>query len=157
MNFAKAALILLPSALLMACSQPASVTDADEIAATSAEASAGWVGLDDFVDQHPITSGLFDDSPIAPAIRELLGDRLDVLKANMETAVPLQRDGELLSTTGNRYAEGGSDVAYIVIDPSAQALEVGLSEDGKLETYATEGADLSHPQDVTTLIANLQD
>lgn len=101
-------------------------------------------------------SKFYDESPIAPQLRNLLGDKLNVLMQNSETAAPLQRDGEVFFTSGNKDNEGGSDAFYLLVDPSAKAVEAGLWENGELTVYKTPGSDIPKPQDIQTTISNTE-
>lgn len=113
-----------------------------------------WAQLQPLVGQYPRDSGLFQTSVIAPQLKTLLGDKFDIFVTNMQVQSPLAQDGNVLSTSGNKQNEGGSQMAYLLIDPSTKALEVGLWEDGKLTTYATEGSNIPKPEDVRVLISN---
>lgn len=162
--------ILVPAMLLTACGQPADQaveTDSAEIPLGTAPApgevaadivagtSGDWAALDQHLDKTPLESGLYDDSPISSDLASLLGDKLAVLKANSETAAPLQREGDVLFTSGNKDNEGGSNVSYLLIDPATKALEVGLWEDGVPSVYKTPGSNIAKPQDVETILGNM--
>jgi hypothetical protein len=160
---ATVAVISIPLMLLAACGQsadeatPANRADQaqDYSASTATESTDNWASLSQYVGQHPIQSKLYENSPIAPALERLLGDKLVVLKANSETAAPLQRDGDVLFTSGNKDNEGGSDAFYLLVDPSAKAVEIGLWESGTLSVYKTAGSSIPKPQDIQTLISNV--
>ena len=124
-------------------------TPSDDIAGT-----ADWGSLDTFVNRNPIESGLLDRSPISSDLEALLGDRTAVLKSNLETSSPLEREGSTLFTSGNKAHEGGSDAAYLLIAPAAKAIEVGLWQKGKLSVYKTPGSHIAKPGDIRTLISN---
>ena len=128
---------------------PNVATPSDDVAG-----AADWSSLDTFVSKNPIESGLLDRSPISSDLEALLGDKTAVLKTNLETSSPLEREGSTLFTSGNKAHEGGSDAAYLLIDPAAKALEVGLWQKGKLSVYKTPGSDIAKPKDIRTLISN---
>jgi hypothetical protein len=119
-----------------------------------AAAMADWSSLDALVGRYPHENHVIDRSVITPALRALLGDKMAVLETNLEVAAPLQREGAVLFLSGNKAHEGGSDAAYLLIDPALNALEVGLWEHGRLTTYKTRGSALAKPRDVQTMIAN---
>lgn len=150
--------VLAASALAaVACSQAQPAGDVVETTATDSDAAgttANWASLDAFVGSYPNESGLLDQSAIAGELRKLLGDKFPVLRTNLETSAPLQRDGANLFTSGNKDNEGGSDAAYILIAPDAMALEVGLWEEGGLSIYKTAGSDIARPRDIETMIGN---
>jgi len=141
---------------LAACGQPAqqpAETPPPATAAPVAAAPGDWSGLDALVGKYPGESRLFEDSPIVPELRALLGDKFETFKANTQTSGPLKRDG-VLFVTGNKDDQGRSDQAYLLIDPAIQAMEVGLWEAGKLSVFTTPGAKLAKPKDVQTMLAN---
>lgn len=113
-----------------------------------------WAQLEPLIGEYPNQSGLFDDSAITPALKTLLGDKFDTFKTNMQVQSPLTQDGSVLFTSGNKQHEGGSEMAYLIIDPSSKALEVGLWEGGVLSTFMTPGANLTKPADIQTMITN---
>ncbi|HVI99135.1 MAG TPA: hypothetical protein VM657_08725 [Sphingomonas sp.] len=125
---------------------------ANEADATAAESS--WAGLRDLIGQYPRDSGLFESSVIAGDLKALLGDKLATFMQDMEVQGPLAEEKGVLWTSGNKTHQGGIDAAYLLIDPATRQLEVGLWENGVLQTYASPGAPLTKPADVETLIAN---
>ncbi|MGH7028101.1 hypothetical protein [Brevundimonas sp.] len=159
---------LIPSLVLLglvaACSQPAPAPTEDKAAEPASAASTpppaatpaatGWASLDGLVGQYPRDSKLLDDSVVVADLKTLLGDKFETLKTNMQTQSPLQREGAVLFTSGNKAHEGGVNAAYVLIDPATKALEVGLWEGGKLTTYKTPGSDLAKPTDIKTMIGN---
>lgn len=150
------------SLLLMSCSEaadePTTANDVDQAQASIAPTEFGQSGnlaaLEKHVGQHPLESRLYDDSAINGELESLLGSKLAVLKANSETAAPLQREGDVLFTSGNKDNEGGSDAFYLLADTATDALEVGLWEGGELSVYMTPGSNISKPKDIETTIAN---
>ncbi len=78
-----------------------------------------------------------------------------LLRANSAVAAPLTRADGVLYTSGNRAHAGGSDAFYLLIDPASGAMEVGLWQDGRLETLKTPNANIAKPADVRTMIANM--
>lgn len=161
-------LITLASALALsaaACGSPEnkdsvaqSTAPAESTAAPAATApdaaTADWASLDGLVGKYPRDSKLIEDSVITADLKTLMGAKYKTLQANMATQSPLERDGSVLYTSGNKAHEGGVNAAYILIDPSQRALEVGLWEGGKLTTYTSHGANLTKPKDIQTMIAN---
>lgn len=151
--------------LLAACGQPASKSAekapqaappaaASPAPAPVAAATADWSSLNGLVGKYPPDSKLFEDSPIVPGLKALLGDKFDTFKINTQTSGPLQNENGVLFVTGNKPHNGGSDQAYLLIDPATQAMEVGLWEAGKLGVFTTPGAKLAKPKDVQTMLAN---
>jgi len=128
--------------------------DRADAANLSSLAVADWSSLDALVGRYPHENHVIDRSVITPALRALLGDKIAVLETNLEVAAPLQREGAVLFLSGNKAYEGGLDAAYLLIDPTLNALEVGLWEHGRLTTYKTPGSALAKPRDVQTMIAN---
>lgn len=95
-----------------------------------AEPDVAWASLDPKAGQYPSQIGLFTKSAVVDDLRALLGEaRLQTLRQNFETASPLQRDGTVLFTSGNRAHEGGSEAAYLLLDQAHKAVEVGLWTD----------------------------
>lgn len=127
-----------------------------EVASNTARgvAQSDWSSLNALVGRLPTESGLLDNSAVSGDLVRLLGDKLAVLKTNLQTASPLERQGQAFFVSGNKPHEGGSDAAYILIDPAAKALEVGLWQGGQLSTYKTPGSNIPKPKDIQTLIAN---
>jgi len=148
--------------LLAACRQPADeaprsnrADQTPDSAPAVTESTDDWASLGQYVGQHPLQSNLYEDSAIAPELERLLGDKLAVLQANSETAAPLQRDGDVLFASGNKDNEGGSDAFYLLVDPSAKAIEIGLWESSVLSVYKTAGSNIPKPQDIQTMISNM--
>lgn len=157
-------LLIAFSAALAACGQSTDQTASsngaeqaqNQSAPAAGESNGDWSSLSEYVGQHPVDSKFYDESPIAPQLRNLLGDKLNVLMQNSDTAAPLQRDGEVFFTSGNKDNEGGSDAFYLLVDPPAKAVEVGLWENGELTVYKTPGSDIPKPQDIQTTISNTE-
>lgn len=149
---------------LAACNQPETTPPAEAPAApveiapapidAAPTATADWSALNAQVGKYPNETKLLEDSPITADLKTLLGAKFDVLTTNMQTQAPLQKDGAVLFTSGNKQHEGGLNAAYLLIDPATKALEVGLWEGGKLTSYKTPGSNLAKPKDVQTMIAN---
>lgn len=146
---------------LAACSQPEATPPAEAPAASTDAAPAApvaatsdWSALDAQIGKYPNETKLLEDSPITPDLKILLGEKFDVLATNMQTQSPLTKDGAVLWTSGNKQHEGGVNAAYVLIDPTAKALEVGLWEGGKLTTYKTAGSNIAKPADVQAMISN---
>lgn len=116
---------------------------------------SSWAALDAAVGKYPADLKLFEQSVLVAPLKSLLGDDFDDFVENMSVAGPLSRDG-VLYATGNKPHEGGSDAAYLLVDPKAEKLEVGLWEDGKFKSYTSPGALLARPKDVKTMIANFR-
>lgn len=120
-----------------------------------AEPDVAWASLGPKVGQYPSQIGLFTKSAVVDDLRALLGEaRLQTLQQNFETASPLQRDGTVLFTSGNRAHEGGSEAAYLLLDQAHKAIEVGLWTNGTLSVYTTPGSHIRKPADIRTMIAN---
>lgn len=126
----------------------------ETVMAPAATITGEWAQLQPMVGQYPRDSGLFDNSIIAPQLKSLLGDKFDAFVTNMQVQSPLTQEGNVLFTTGNKQHEGGSQMAYLLIDPATKALEVGLWQEGKLTTYATPNSNIPKPEDVQALITN---
>lgn len=124
---------------------------------TQPAAVLDWNNLDAAVGKYATDIDFFAPGPIPDALRELLGDDFARLQDDLAVAGPLQKEGGIYYLTGNAQHRGGLDQAYVLIDPSQRALEVGLWRDGTLGVYVTPGAaDIDKPVDVTTLIANTE-
>ncbi|WP_312219173.1 hypothetical protein [Brevundimonas sp.] len=148
---------------LAACNQPEATPPAEtpaapvEIAPAPTDAAVSdWSALNAQVGKYPNETKLLEDSAITADLKTLLGAKFDVLATNMQTQAPLQKDGPVLFTSGNKQHEGGVNAAYLLIDPAAKALEVGLWEGGKLTTYKTPGSNIAKPKDVQTMISNAE-
>lgn len=119
-----------------------------------AEPDVAWASLDPKVGQYPSQIGLFTNA-VVDDLRALMGEAgLQTLRHNFETAAPLQRDGTVLFTSGNRAHEGGSEAAYLLLDQAHKAVEVGLWTNGALSVYKTPGSHIRKPADIRTMIAN---
>lgn len=157
-------LVLVPAFALAACQQqspsnaePASpaLTAAEPAPPVATAPAADWASLDAAVGKYPRDSGLLEKSSvIAEPLRTLLGEQFAAFETNLQTQSPLQRDGGVLYLSGNRDNQGGSEAAYLLIDPAARKLEVGLWQGGKLSTFRSEGAEIAKPADIQTLISN---
>lgn len=131
--------------------------DAGSVAPGAAAPITGeWAALQTSIGKLPSESNLFTSSPISADLRTLLGAKHSTFLANMQVESPLQQDGDVLFTSGNKPQAGGSDQAYLLIHPQTKAIEVGLWEAGKLTTYKTDGSNIRKPQDVQTIISNAQ-
>lgn len=136
----------------------ASTTDAHQSAVPPPVQPAvvlDWGNLDAALGKYATDIDYFAPGPIADALRDLLGDDIGRLQDNLAVAGPLQRERGVYYVTGNAPHRGGVDQAYVLMDPSQRALEVGLWRSGTLEVYVTPGAaDIDKPADVTTMIDN---
>lgn len=156
-----AAILVLASCERTPVQDQHDVTSAQHTAEASAmgerhaEPDVAWASLDPKVGQYPSQIGLFTKSAVVDDLRALLGEaRLQTLRQNFETASPLQRDGTVLFTSGNRAHEGGSEAAYLLLDQAHKAVEVGLWTNGALSVYKTPGSHIRKPADIRTMIAN---
>lgn len=157
-------LIALPIAAaltLAACGKPVPKEDVAPPPAATPEAAAepsttadDWQSLDALVDRYPSETKLLEASAVTPALQKLLGRKFETLRTNMQTQAPLKREAGVLYTSGNKQHEGGVNMAYVLIAPATQAIEVGLWEAGKLTTYRTGDAELPKPKDIQTLMDN---
>jgi hypothetical protein len=112
-----------------------------------------WGSLRNSVSQYPRDIALFDRSVISDDLQALLGDDFEAFEANMEVQGPLQED-RLLYVVGNKANQGGTDAAYLLIEPVTRRLEVGLWQGGEFTAYTSPGEPLYKPQDVRTMIDN---
>lgn len=151
--------LLSASALLLAgCGGPEPAANgADAAAPVPAPTASSWAGLAGKVGAYPRDIGLFDTSAISGELKALLGDQFDTFKANMEVQGPLAEADGVLWTSGNKPHEGGREAAYLLIDPDARQIEVGLWHDGRLRTFASPGASIARPADVRALIDNARE
>jgi hypothetical protein len=145
---AVALLLCLPA---MTCAAPPATTTASR-----ASSQSDWTALDRQIGRYPDDIGLFTTSPIVADLKRLLGNRWSTFLLNMGTVSALQRE-RVLYVTGNKPHEGGDESAYLMIDTSRQALEVGLVTRGKLKTFRTPGPKLPVPKDVRIFVENLGD
>ncbi|KRF00362.1 hypothetical protein ASG87_13600 [Frateuria sp. Soil773] len=122
-------------------------------AASTAPAPADWSSLETLVGRYPADVDLYGRGPLVAPLQRLLGERFARFKANMQVSGPLSRAGDLLYVTGNKPHEGGEEAGYLLVDPAARQIEVGLWEGGKLGVYRS-GADLADPPDVQAMIRN---
>lgn len=111
-----------------------------------------WNNLGAHLGKYPGEFDLFGAGPIAAGLRTLLGKRIAVLRANLQVAGPLQRDGAVYYLSGNAPHRGGEDMAYVLIDATHHALRVGLWQGGKLGTYATPGVAIATPAEVRKML-----
>jgi hypothetical protein len=145
-------------ALLAGCSEPAATNNAAANVATPepnpAASPSGWAGLRNDIGKYPRDIGLFETSAIGDDLQALLGDDFDTFKTNMEVQGSLTEEDGVLWVSGNKPHQGGDEAAYLLIDPAAEQLEVGLWHDGRFRTFTTPGAAIAKPVDVRTMIAN---
>lgn len=137
-----------------ASAAPASTANPAPIAGTPLE----WANLAGLEGRYPGTYSednidLFDKGAVAAALRAALGAKMPVLEQNLSTVTPLQREGGLYYVMGNAPHRGGEDQAYIIIDPSKRAVQVGLWEQGKLTLYAPASGRLPEPREVREMLA----
>lgn len=98
---------------------------------------------------------LFGTGPLATILKQALGARYGSFIRNMEVAGPLEATGDILFMTGNRRHEGGSRIAWLLIDRTGRNMTVGLLDPGTLSLDTTGPIPLTKPADVRTLIENL--
>lgn len=92
---------------------------------------------------------------LATRLKSLLGGRYGVLLDNLGTSGPLQKEGELLSMSGNRPHQGGEEMAAIVIDPARNGLRVWLLSQGHQTVFTdVEGDDIAWPPEVQVTLDN---
>lgn len=120
----------------------------------SAPITGEWAALQSANGKYPSQSGLLENSVISQPLKVLLGDKFDAFKTNMQVESPLQQDGDVLYMSGNKPHQGGSNAAYLLVNPQTKALEVGLWQGGKLEVLKTPGSDIRKPADIQTMISN---
>ncbi len=97
---------------------------------------------------------LLTSGPVADAIRTRLGAKMQALGVNLSVVSPLQRQGSFYWATGNAPHQGGVEQAYVLLDASHRAVQVGLWEKGKLTVYAPQGGRIPVPQDIARLLAD---
>ncbi len=95
---------------------------------------------------------LFNAGAVAAAIRSSLGAKVDVLQKNLSVVSPLQRQGSLYYVSGNADHQGGVEQAYVLIDATRRAVQIGLWERGKLTVYAPTGTRIPLPADLQKLL-----
>ncbi len=103
--------------------------------------AAEWNNLARLVGKYPGSYAednidLFERGAVAAALQAQLGPKLAVLRTNLSVVSPLQRAGRMFYLTGNAPHRGGEDQAYVLIDPTRRAVQVGLWEQGRLTVYA---------------------
>jgi hypothetical protein len=136
--------------------EPPPATPAQAAPATPAE----WASLPGLVGKYPGENGrdsidLFDRGAIAAALRTRLGTRMAVLRRNLAVVTPLRRQGNVYFLSGNATHQGGVEQAYVLIDASRRAVQVGLWEKGKLTVHAPAGGSrLPVPAEIATMLAN---
>lgn len=134
---------------------PPQVAEPQRFAGTPLE----WTNLRSLVGRYPGTYAednidLFDKGAIAAALRAILGGKMEVLKTNLSTVGPLQRQGNIYYIYGNAPHRGGEDQAYVLIDSVRRAVQVGLWEQGKLTVYAPVSGRLPVPPDIQRFLDN---
>lgn len=133
---------------------PAAVVAATPVAGTPLE----WSNLAELVGRYPGNYAkdnidLFDKGGIAAALRTALGGKMPILQANLGTVTPLKREGRFYYLMGNAPHRGGEDQAYVLIDATKRAVQVGLWEYGKLVVYAPASGRLPEPREVREMLA----
>ena len=127
---------------------------------SQAGTAAEWANLPSLVGRYPGNYArenvdLFDKGAIATALRDQLGAKMAVLKTNLSVVGPLQRQGSLYYVSGNAQHQGGVEQAYVLMDATRRAVQVGLWEKGKLTVYApASGPRLPLPADLAKMVAN---
>lgn len=174
-------LLALPLGLLAACNQTpdepapaatvAAPASAASVAAMSAPAAPGtstmivatplpshldWNNLSSQVGKYQNQIDFFEHGPISVELKKLLGDKLPVLRRNLEVAGPLQKDGDTYFMIGNAPHQGGMDQAYLLVSPKQKGLEVGLWQNGKLSTWKTPDTSITKPADVQRMLTNVK-
>lgn len=134
---------------------PPRAAEPSTVAGTALE----WANLPALVGRSPGSYSrdnidLFDKGAIAAALRAALGGKMAVLKANLATVGPLERQGNLYYIVGNAPHRGGEDQAYVLIDAAKRAVQVGLWEKGKLTVYAPASGRLPVPPDIRKMLDN---
>lgn len=152
----RGAALIVAVALLGGCGASSQQGAAAGGAAQTAAKPADWSALEASVGRYPADVRLYDESPLSADLARLLGTHAAAFRANMQVSGPLQKEGATLYVTGNKPHEGGSDAAYLLIDPASRSLEVGLWESGQFTILHSGGAALTRPKDVETMIANLE-
>ena len=133
--------------------QPASAAKVEGVAAE-------WTNLAGLVGKFPGSYAkdnidIFDRGAVAAALKALMGAKMSVLQTNLSVVAPLGRAGNIYYLTGNAQHKGGVEQAYVLIDPSRRAVEVGLWERGKLTVYSPARAGrLPLPPAVRTMLDN---
>lgn len=155
-RFRRAALICAVALLAGCGASPQPGAASGGAAAQAAPKPADWSALEASVGRYPADIRLYDDSPLSADLTKLLGTHAAAFRANMQVSGPLQKEGATLYVTGNKPHEGGSDAAYLLIDPVSRSLEVGLWEQGQFTILHGGMAALTRPKDVETMIANLE-
>ena len=117
-----------------------------------------WANLSGMVGRYPGSYAennidLFHKGAIAAALRAALGEKMSVFETNLSTVTPLQRHGNLYYIMGNAPHRGGEDQAYVLIDATKRAVQVGLWEQGRLTVYAPESGRLSEPLEIREMLA----
>lgn len=112
-----------------------------------------WQELENRVGSYPAEIGLYQTGVVADALRQLLGNKFAVFQQNMQVSGPLSRD-QLLFVSGNKPHEGGSEMAYLLLDSPSRQLEVGLIEQGRLTVYRS-GPALYRPAEISTMLGNI--
>ncbi len=119
-----------------------------------------WTNLPALVGRYPGNYSrdnidLFDKGAVAAALKSRLGPKMEVLKVNLQTTGPLERQGNLYFISGNAPHKGGEEQAYVLIDPSRRVVQVGLWEKGRLTVYPpASGARIPPPVDIAKMLAN---
>ena len=148
-------------ALLGGCSEPPPTNNAAANVASPepspAASPSAWASLRNDIGKYPRDISLFERSPVGDDLKALLGDDFDTFKTNMEVQGSLTAADGVLWVSGNKPHQGGDEAAYLLIDPAAEQLEVGLWHDGSFRTFTTSGASIDKPADVRTMIDNARE
>ena len=133
---------------------PPTVAEAVPVPGTPLE----WTNLPGMVGRYPGSFAennidLFDKGAVAASLRMAVGEKMAVLENNLSTVTPLQRQDNLYYIMGNAPNRGGEDQAYVLIDATKRAVQVGLWEQGKLTVYAPASGRLPEPPEVREMLA----
>jgi hypothetical protein len=112
-----------------------------------------WNSLPAMLGKYLFEFDLFDAGNIAGQLRQMLGRRLAVLRKNLDVSGPLQREGTVYYLSGNAPHLGGTDQAYILLDVSRHAIQVGLWQRGSLRVWVAPGPRIALPAELRQLLA----
>lgn len=138
------------------CNNTASKVESARTTAAAAVApvlALDWNNLRRMLGKYQGDFDLFGVGPIAADLKQLLGKQLEVLRRNLNVASPLAREGQVYYLSGNAPHRGGEDMAYVLIDATRHAVQVGLWEHGKLRVYAPTSGRIAAPAGIRKLLA----
>ncbi|GAB6967640.1 hypothetical protein JCM25156A_16770 [Komagataeibacter kakiaceti JCM 25156] len=105
--------------------------------------------------RYATDTNLFAAGPLSIVLKQELGPQYADFVRNMQVASPLQPVGDIMFMTGNRQHEGGSSIAWLLVDRTGHNMTAGMVNPGQLSIYGFGPTPITKPGDVRTLLENM--